>query len=208
MSTEQTIEFVPLTDFADYEILNQYPFTIRRKKDHYIVSESKHKHGYIVVNLNGKDGKKTCTKHTLIAKQFIQNDDPEHKIEIDHINHDRTDNRIENLRWVSKSENHLNRASNKGVKYEFIDDIPDEAIIITHYDTKTEHHVFNENQYYYYKDDETNKDIFYQKITDNLYRIMYINKRKDNRIYVRMKDINNKKVSMYIHNFKYQYGLD
>ena len=31
MSTEQTIEFVPLTDFADYEILNQYPFTIRRK---------------------------------------------------------------------------------------------------------------------------------------------------------------------------------
>lgn len=44
--------------------------------------------------------------HRLIAEAFIPN--PENKPFIDHINTVRTDNRIENLRWVSAKENSNN----------------------------------------------------------------------------------------------------
>ena len=41
--------------------------------------------------------------------QWIPNDDPANKTVIDHINRNRADNRIENLRWSSISENNHNR---------------------------------------------------------------------------------------------------
>ena len=41
--------------------------------------------------------------HKLVARAFIPN--PENKPVIDHINGNRADNRIENLRWVTQKEN-------------------------------------------------------------------------------------------------------
>ena len=34
----ESVDFVPSLDFDDYEILNAYPFTIRRKGTHRVVS--------------------------------------------------------------------------------------------------------------------------------------------------------------------------
>ena len=59
-------------------------------------------HGYFTVNINGK----TVLLHRLIAEAFIPN--PENKHCIDHINGNRQDNRIENLRWCTYSENNNN----------------------------------------------------------------------------------------------------
>ena len=33
-ATESIVEFVPLNNFEDYEILNTYPYSIRRKDNH------------------------------------------------------------------------------------------------------------------------------------------------------------------------------
>lgn len=62
-----------------------------------------HHNGYWVIGLN-KDGKQTYKEiHRILALVFIPN--PDDKEEVNHINHIRSDNRIENLEWVSIREN-------------------------------------------------------------------------------------------------------
>ena len=46
---------------------------------------------------------------------------PGPEYEVDHINRDRTDNRIENLRWVTRQENANNRKTNLPVGERFCD---------------------------------------------------------------------------------------
>lgn len=57
----------------------------------------------VVLTKNGKP--KGMLVHRLIAKAFIPN--PENKPEINHINGIPSDNRIENLEWVTPSENQI-----------------------------------------------------------------------------------------------------
>ena len=188
---------------SDYEICTKYPYQIRRKSDHYEPSESYNNDGYIQVNLN-----KVCYgKHVVLATQWIENDDPEHKTQVDHINKHRDDNHIENLRWVTRSKNLENRSSCKGIVYEYFDDIPDESIVVDFYETRNGYHEFDEGKYYYYYDEESNEDIFYCKIKDDLYRRLHINVLKNGTQYVNTKDINNKKVAMCLTKFKHQYDL-
>lgn len=114
----ETVEFVPLLNFEnDYEILNIHPFTIRKKSNHRILKECNNGNGYVSVSLS----EKTYLKHRIIALQFIPNDDPEVKTEVDHINQIRNDNRIENLRWCTHAENSLNKSHYKRQKYEYTD---------------------------------------------------------------------------------------
>ena len=69
--------------------------------------------GYLSVNLikNLGEGTKTNYISRLIAIHYISN--PENKSEVDHINRIRDDNRIENLRWVTKLENSSNKGMSK-----------------------------------------------------------------------------------------------
>lgn len=141
------VDFVPLKNFeSNYEIMSEYPFVIKNKKTGKILKEHI-SHGYVQVSLNGKP----YYKHRLIGLQFLPNPDPINFGVIDHINHDRTDNHLENLRWCSLSDNNINRSSNNRVRYEFIDDIPANATIIDYYIMKNDdRREFDEKKYYYY----------------------------------------------------------
>ena len=73
--------------------------------------------GYEYVSYIDKSGvMRKRTVHKLVGLAFVDNDDPKHKIEIDHKNTIRDDNRAENLSWTTKKENfnnplsHINRS--------------------------------------------------------------------------------------------------
>lgn len=63
-------------------------------------------HGYPIVTLSYKGRKKKAKVHRLVAEAFIPN--PEKKPQVDHINTNRWDSRVENLRWVTRKENEAN----------------------------------------------------------------------------------------------------
>lgn len=63
--------------------------------------------GYLCYMLSKNGERFKRFQHRLMAIQFIEN--PENKEEVDHINRIPTDNRIDNLRWVTREENRSNR---------------------------------------------------------------------------------------------------
>jgi hypothetical protein len=61
--------------------------------------------GYYMIKYKGKH----TLVHRLVAENFLPN--PDNKEEIDHINRNKLDNRVENLRWVTHEENMCNRSN-------------------------------------------------------------------------------------------------
>lgn len=86
------------------------------KRTHYghLMALYEKKTGYVQVCLS-KDGKKHyASVHRLVSQAFLDN--PNNKPEVNHINGDKSDNRAENLEWVTRSENELHAFGALGKK--------------------------------------------------------------------------------------------
>ena len=92
-------KIIPFED--EYEISSEGK--VRNKSSKHIKSLRFDRYGYLRVTLYPSG--KTYTVHRLVAKTFLENEDSE----VNHINGDKTDNRVSNLEWCSASQNARHR---------------------------------------------------------------------------------------------------
>ena len=187
--------WVPCVVNTKYEICKSYPHKIRKIADQSIVSESMNNKGYIQCSIAGT----THLKHRVIALQFVENEKPGEYNIVDHIDHDKTNNHIWNLRWTNQSLNCKNKSSHMGKKYTFIEygDEPEDLIEVDKYGN----HMIED----YYYSPENNK--FYLDTGVN-YRELPILMNKKGLAYVWAEDSNKKRVAICFNKFKRMYGFN
>jgi hypothetical protein len=97
-------EFVEIKDFEEYKINKEGEIMGKFGR---ILKPCDDKGGYLYVILM-KDGKRYTKKiHRLVGEQFIPN--PNNLPVIDHIDGNRQNNSLENLRWADRMTNSNNR---------------------------------------------------------------------------------------------------
>lgn len=96
-------------DIPDYNGLYQVSNIGRVRSFWYdrerILKPTKNDQGYYYVKLHSKSKKQTRSVHLLMAISFLNHKPNGTKIVVNHINHNRGDNRLENLEIVSNREN-------------------------------------------------------------------------------------------------------
>jgi hypothetical protein len=108
------IEFV----HSDYQVSNlgRVRSCRKNKLDKFtLLKGTVDKSGYIYFCLSNDERKNfKVSAHRLVAQAFISNTDP--KLEVNHINGIKTDNRVENLEWVTHSDN-IKHSYRTGLQY-------------------------------------------------------------------------------------------
>jgi hypothetical protein len=94
-------EYKNIKGYENYQISNFG--NVKNIKTNRILKQSLTTTGYKEVKINGKHFK----IHRLIGEYFIDN--PNNLLCIDHIDNDKTNNNINNLRWCSYSDNCKNK---------------------------------------------------------------------------------------------------
>jgi HNH endonuclease/NUMOD4 motif len=95
-----------ITDYPDYKISNLGNVKSFRCSKEKILKLFIAAGGYYRVNLTNEDGISHLLVHRLIAKEFIPN--PDNLLYIDHIDGDKLNNKVENLRWATRQQNNFN----------------------------------------------------------------------------------------------------
>ena len=103
-----------LKDYEGYYLINKEGevYGIKRKK---IVKPRINKNsGYYQINICKNGIRKTHLLHRLLALQYISN--PEGKPVIDHMDRNRQNNSLDNLKWATHSENNFNVELKGGIQ--------------------------------------------------------------------------------------------
>ena len=114
-----------------------------------------------------------------------------------HINHDRSDYHLSNLRWCTLSDNNRNKSSCNNIEYVFRDEIDEDSIEVEYY---------NQHEL---------EDYYYDQVVDRFYfwngmqfRELYIGEEKRNGAkYVWMINVKGKRVKVFYSKFKKLYEL-
>ena len=101
--------FLPVHGYENYFISNYG--NVKDSKTNKILKPFNHRQGYKRIDLN-KNGKwKKFLIHRLVAIAFLIN--PDSKPKVDHVDENKANNNVQNLRWATDSENGSNQGKYK-----------------------------------------------------------------------------------------------
>lgn len=101
-NVRSTKRIVPVKGLRNVRTVTRGGNTLKKHEDRY---------GYLHVHLRNGESTSTPTIHKLVMNAFVFNID--NKPCIDHINANKKDNRVDNLRWVTVKENQNNPITRK-----------------------------------------------------------------------------------------------
>ena len=98
------MEWKQIDGYENYEVSNEGGL-VRNKKTGRILKQFQDR-GYLYVSLSKNSKAKRCSVHRLVATAFIPN--PHGYDTVDHIDKNRQNNDVSNLRWMSHKNNCAN----------------------------------------------------------------------------------------------------
>lgn len=103
-----------ITGYAPYEIdTNGVVYSKKGKPLKYSINHN----GYCIVNFYIDHKRIGFAIHTLVAKQFLVNDDEKNKTQVNHIDGNKQNNNVKNLEWVTPKKNMQHAVNVLGYDY-------------------------------------------------------------------------------------------
>lgn len=121
-----SVVWVTLKIAPQYEIADKAPHYLRKNGVILIPSDSSNS-GYLMYQYADLP---ECLHQRIVALQWIENDDPEHKTVVHHIDGNTHNNSRDNLQWVSQSDNIKMRGPYSLQDHVFINDLPPNAVCL------------------------------------------------------------------------------
>ena len=153
-----SVEFIPLNAFPNYEISTSFPFIIRNTRTHRIVSQSLNNVGYLSASIDGT----SRFVHRIVAQQFINNDIE--GMDVNHINGNRIDNRIENLEIITHADNLSVRRQFNKQQSQYIKQINSDNVV--------QLQTYNGHTFDKYFFDKTNQILYLRQERNNRYKVV------------------------------------
>ena len=101
--------FLPVDGYSNYFISNFG--NVKNSKTNRIINQYNYPQGYKLISLSKNEKWKSFRVHRLVGNAFLEN--PDNKINIDHIDENKSNNNVKNLRWATDAENGRNQGKPK-----------------------------------------------------------------------------------------------